>query len=443
MTRSGLAVPVLVAALAVTACSVGKPSPSDQPSTAPATSGVPKATATPEPEIPNGSASDEFVIVRRLEPAGENTFAVIFGNTGEVVFGVPDGAIARGFRNIASAEADGTSTAVRFLAGEGGEIRAERRLDGSWQLPTVGVARRPVGISADGSTIVLEQARRSSNSETSFAIVKASGPKSARVITLPGNLSFDALSEDGSWLYVLANGAGGTYQVRKANTATGVLDPGVIVDKRNPEEKMAGQAITQLAGGDGWVYTLYEGPEGPFVHALRTADGAAACIDLPETDDALDTDAAAAAWGLARSPDGGSLYAANSALATVSELSLEDFTLKRTASLKGKTASVALAKFENGEWNDAGSVAVSPDDKILYVGGAHGVSAIDTADFAPVGTLGGGRGFRSVAVGETGQLYGIDTGGGLHRLGSADHPADEMLASEGMALIEGVLTLGG
>jgi hypothetical protein len=444
MSRSRLAVTVVVAALAVTACSVGKQGPSDQASGAPAKSGTPQSTPTPEEtEIPNGTMSDDFVIVRRLEPTAGNAFAVFLAGNSELVFSVPDGATSHGFRDIASAEVDGNATTVRFLSGEGGEIRAQQHLDGAWQLPTMGVAKRAVGMSADGSTIVLERPQSSSRKSTSFAVVKASGAHAVRVLTFPGDLSFDALSPDGSWLYVLAHRAGGSYEVHRASLATGALDPGVIVDKRNPGEVMAGYAITQVTSGNGWVYTLYQGPEGPFVHALSTNDGAALCIDLPKDDKAVADDATAAAWGLALSPDRQSLFAANSALGTVSELSLDDFTVKQTKALSDKTGAVELAKFENGKWNDAGSVAVSPDSKVVYVGGPHGVSAIGAADFKPIATLGGDRGYRSLAVGDTGQVYAIDAGGALHRLGSADDPADTTLATDGMALIEGVLTVGG
>jgi hypothetical protein len=397
-------------------------------------------TATPEPEIQNDSMSDDFVIVRRLKPTPDDAFAVFLAGNAEEVFSVPDGAMSHGFRDIATAEVDGAATTVRFRTGEGGEVRAEQQVAGAWQLPRMGLTKRPVGMSADGSTIVLEQAE-SSRKSTSFALVKSSGADAVRVLTFPGDLSFDALAPDGAWLYVLAHQADGTYQVRKASTATGALDPNVIVDKRNPGEVMSGYAITQLASR-GWVYTLYQGPEGPFVHALSTNDGAALCIDLPADGKSV-SDTTTAAWGLAVSPSGRSLYAANSAVGAVTEISLQDFTVKRSKALSDDSAAVELAKFENGDWNDAGSVAVSPDGKVLYVGGAHGVAAIRAKDFGSIATLGGDRGYRSVAVGGGGRVYAIDTGGALHRLGSAVDPDDLTLATEGMALIEGVLTVGG
>jgi hypothetical protein len=436
MTRFRLLAVVPAAVLAIAACSAGKPGPSGHPGPTARATDAPRTGAAPQTDL-----SRDVVIARRLNPTAEDGFAVLFGGSGEVLFPIPDGAASPGFRRIATATTDGSSTAVRFLAGEGGEVREERRLDGTWQLPTIGVTKRKTGISADGSTVVLEQPHSASRETTNFAIVTAGATKT-RIVTFRGDLSFDALSPDGAWLYVIDHRGGGVYQVRKASTATGALDPNVIVDKRKLGEVMAGYAITQLTGRDGWVYTLYQGPEGPFVHALHTGDGAAACIDLPQTDKAVDTDATAAAWGLALAHGGRSLFAVNSALGTVSELSLEDFDVTRTAELARQSAGIELAKFENGKWNDAGSVAVSPDGKVLYVGGEHGVSAVGTADLAPLATLGGDRGYRSLAVSAGGQVYAVASNGDLHRLGSSDEPADKTLAT-GVSVIEGVMTLGG
>ena len=434
MTHSRFAAIAATLMFVVAACSAGKPARSPDPS--PATV-VPANPSSRPPAL--ASDINELLIVRRLNPDPRDGYAVIAGGTGETLFSVPDGATSAGFRRIATAATEGATTAVRFLAGEGGELREEQRLDGSWQLPTIGVANRPVGISADGGTIILEQAA-SSGDKTSFAVVESEAEK-PRVLTFRGDMSFDALSADGAWLYVIDHRPGGIYQVRRADTATGALDPGVIVDKRNPEEVMSGTAITQLVVGD-WVYTLYLGPEGPFVHALNTAKGAAFCIDLPPAD-APTSDEIAAAWALAASGDDRRLYAVNSALGEVNELSLERFALSRTASLPTQSAGITLAKFENGTWSDAGSAAVSADDEVLYVAGEHGVTAVGAKTLARIGSLGGDRGFRSLAVGASGQVYAVDSGGALHRLGSAEQPIDVSLASSGFMVIEGVLTFGG
>ena len=73
------------------------------------------------------------------------------------------------------------------------------------------------------------------------------------------------------------------YAVRAYDLRTDRLVPGTIVDKREPDERMAGYPVARAATGDGvWAYTLYQKPSGRlFVHALDTSRGIARCIDLP------------------------------------------------------------------------------------------------------------------------------------------------------------------
>ena len=426
---------IVAAATILGACTAGKPASTRVPN-----SFGPRPAPSKPAVVPPANDVDDLLIVRRSNTNADDTYAVVLAATGEVAFTVPDGAIAGRFRQVGATKEDGGRTIVRFLAGEGGEIRASESLDGSWRLPAIGLAKRPAGISADGRTIVLEQSGSRSSGLTSFAVVRAEGAHGPKVIRFHEDLSFDAISADGAWLYVLNHKPDGSYQVRRIDTATGALDPIAIVDKRSPDEVMSGYAITQLSGRDGWLYTLYQGSDHAFVHALDTVHGGALCIDLPEGSKGAQPDATAAAWGLAIAPDRPVLYAVNSALGVVNELSLEKFVVTRSASVTPQTAGAVLAKFENGTWNDAGSAAVAPDGKVLLVGGPHDVSAVRTRDLAVIANLGGDRGYRSVAVGAGSQVYAVDTAGGLHRLGMPDAATDVTLA-DGVATIEGVLTL--
>ena len=72
------------------------------------------------------------------------------------------------------------------------------------------------------------------------------------------------------------------YEVRALDVPSGKLLPTPIVDKSEPDERMAGFPITRQTTADGrWAYTLYDGAgHEPFVHALNTIDGEAHCIDL-------------------------------------------------------------------------------------------------------------------------------------------------------------------
>ena len=90
--------------------------------------------------------------------------------------------------------------------------------------------------------------------------------RDARVIELAGTFEFDALSPDGSLLYVIEQLPGppaGHYQVRVVETATGVLRPAVVADKTKIDEAMAGWPIAQDRRPDGLVFTLYRGTRAP------------------------------------------------------------------------------------------------------------------------------------------------------------------------------------
>ena len=99
--------------------------------------------------------------------------------------------------------------------------------------------------------------------------------------TLDGIWSFDAISPDGTRIYLIEY-ADPTYSVRVYDLAGGLQD-GVIVDKREANEQMQGFPVSRVEpSGGGWAYTLYaRSGKAPFVHALDTIHGAAYCIDLP------------------------------------------------------------------------------------------------------------------------------------------------------------------
>jgi DNA-binding beta-propeller fold protein YncE len=231
-----------------------------------------------------------------------------------------------------------------------------------------------------------------------------------KVIELRGSFEFDALSPDGSILYVVEHLAGqaGAYQVRAADVATGQLRDGVIVDKRNIGEAMAGWPVGQLRRSDGLVLTVYRGAEHPFIHALNTAEAWAICIDLPSSEAA--NAAVSTDWGMAAAPDGRSIYAINATLGIATEIGATDLAVKRTASLR--TASIGghgsgeasggsgfvLAKFGHDDVSAAGRVVVSPDGRTAWAGGADGIVAIATKDLSVTRRVLGGTAVDRIAM---------------------------------------------
>jgi hypothetical protein len=105
------------------------------------------------------------------------------------------------------------------------------------------------------------------------------------VARLRGDYSFDAISPDGRWIYLiryLSRSDFSDYQVRAYDVRARRLDPKPIVDPHAPTDQMRGYPITRATSPDSrWAYTLYDGADGmPFIHALDTVGRAATCIDL-------------------------------------------------------------------------------------------------------------------------------------------------------------------
>lgn len=175
-------------------------------------------------------------------------------------------------------------------------------LRGSWYVPAVAADRSPGGLSADGGTLVLVTfPQRYPPRRTRLAVLdtrlflrhphRGERPRHAiRRLSLPGAFSFDAISPDGSRIYLIQNFYRGArlahYEVRALDTAGGRLLPGPIVDPEEPDERMQGAPVSRVSSPDGrWAYTLYTGSEERFLHALDTVRGRAVCVDLPQLGD--------------------------------------------------------------------------------------------------------------------------------------------------------------
>ncbi len=394
---------ILVVGCAAAAPSSARPSQTTAPamrSTTPAPSGIPGAGSGPNDPPPNA-----LLVVGR---AGSPGLQLIEAASGDLDMDLPAGAPRDGWTRIATATADGAATIVRDVVVQPGFGGPELRLPGHWHLPTVGLDPTLVGLSIDGSTIALvEDAAGISKGRSRFAIVEHYGGvvggvveagtsdlQLARIVDLPGIFDYDALSPDGRILYVVEHldaAAGGHYQVRAVDVTTGVLRDGVVVDKGNPDEQMAGVPLAQLRRPGGLVLTLYAGPEHAFIHALNSAEAWAICIDLPTS--AGGVDKIGRAWDLAASPDGSTVYAAN-ALGLVVEVDPAQFAVRRSATVTTTAAApitttaaapIELAKFGHSDIGPVGrGIAVSLDGSLLFVPAVDGVTVIRTRDLVAV-----------------------------------------------------------
>jgi hypothetical protein len=237
-----------------------------------------------------------------------------------------------------------TGTVERF-----GDIR------GLWGLPLVSWSNDVGGISADGARLILAENPRGSRplaARTRFAIVDPVRMRVRSMLTLRGDFSFDAMSPDGRWLYLIQHTSARditTYSVRVYDFLRHRLQPGTIVDESEPDERMAGLPMQRVSTADGtWAYTLYQTPNGAyFVHALHTATRTAHCIDLPGT--------SSTAGQLSLSPDGTRLVWEHGAGTTV----IDTRTLKvQPAATPQAAQPEAPRRRHTGGGTDSGRVAV-------------------------------------------------------------------------------------
>jgi len=184
----------------------------------------------------------------------------------------------------------GATTVVVAQARDGSILRSAT-LHGRFGVPAVTFNGARGGLSNDGSTLVLADTRTgNSNSplqrRSSLAVFDARTLRVRERIELRGDYSFDALSPNGSRLYLIQHVSEQQimhYVVRAYDLAHRQLLPGRIADKSQAGWVMNGMPLTRATSADGrWVYTFYDNPDGyPFVHALDSVRGVAHCIGIP------------------------------------------------------------------------------------------------------------------------------------------------------------------
>lgn len=179
----------------------------------------------------------------------------------------------------------GDRTIVEATSRRGGRIVRQQAWPGTWTIPAVAYDRSAGGLSADRRTLVLIEPRTSfPRKETRLLVVDALTLRSAGLVDLRGDFSFDAVSPDGSRIFLIQYTSPTDptrYLVRAYDVNARRLEPKPVVDPRDATEKMRGNPLSRATSPDGRVaYTLYDGAGHPFVHALDTARATARCIDL-------------------------------------------------------------------------------------------------------------------------------------------------------------------
>jgi hypothetical protein len=197
----------------------------------------------------------------------------------------PEGVTNPGLQHRIVTLPAGKDTLVARIDRGSGRVRRFRTIPGRFTIPAVAYDGSASGLSADGKSLALIVPRPGfPRARTTLALLDAGTLKQRTTLSLAGDFSFDAISPNGRWLYLIHYTSPDDplrYEVRSLDTSSGKLDPKPIVDPREPDEAMNGHPLTRATSPDGrWAYTLYEGAEHPFVHALDTSSRSARCIDL-------------------------------------------------------------------------------------------------------------------------------------------------------------------
>lgn len=419
---------VLLAGLLVIGCAVaGKSPPGGEaspaaPGGATPDSGAPGRSA-PQPASPSPTAptspspatggDPDIVIARR----GDRLVLLDAGN-GQRLFETPAGVGTPDWRTVYATSPSGSATLVaRVRVDEGGGVDAQETIAGRFVPATIGTAGVPAGLSADGGTLVLVDAEPPAG-RSRFAILSTALDAPAAIVSLAGRYTFDTLSPDGRRMYLIehvAAEAGGHYVVRSYDVSARALEPGIVVDKLNSGEAMAGTPVEQVAGNSGWVFTLYLGPDGPFVHALSTLDRIAICLDLPLPAGAA---TATSGWGLGTDAGAHVMYVANGALGRVYQVDLDSPGVVRAADLASAVNPlVQLAKFDGAPGTTGRLTALSPDGSALYVVGPTGLRVVSTRDLSSGALLLADQVLAGVGISPDGRmLFALERDGRIVRV---------------------------
>ena len=221
------------------------------------------------------SAAAGTIVLRA--PVG--ALRVVDGRSGALVRTLPAGALSADRSTVLTTRVHDGTTLVRRIAVGSGTVLARREIPGTWGIQRASTDGTLVAGGDDGAAVALVAADRvdgyrGSAPVTRIAVLDAS--RALRTLRLRGNFGVDALGPNHQYLYLIQHLAGERYQVRAYDLQTRQLDPRVVVDKTEPNERMAGLPLARATSRGDWVLTLYRRPNGvPFVHALQ-ADSLAA-----------------------------------------------------------------------------------------------------------------------------------------------------------------------
>ena len=178
-----------------------------------------------------------------------------------------------------------TTTEVQVVDRDARVLR-HMRIKGTWGIPLVAYDGTAEGLFPNGRTLLLAQSLYNGSTlrtTTKFTLVDTRRMKVSGRIQLKGAFTFDAVSRDGRYLYLIeyiSPEDPSSYRVRAYDLRRAGLLAKIVSDKHSWATDMRGLPISRL-WKESWAYTLYGANARPFIHALDTQKVAAVCINLP------------------------------------------------------------------------------------------------------------------------------------------------------------------
>jgi hypothetical protein len=303
------------------------------------------------PDVARKNLPSEIFSTR---PSGPNGPLVGFDVASrERRFALPAGLRAADGMSYFAARARGDRTRLQSFDPTNGRLRRSAWLEGRWKLG---------GVSPSGAWVALKAAR----GQTTDVAVVAWPSARLRVLRLDGDFDIDAISADGSSLFLIQHLGDTQYVVRLYDLARARLVAGALRQKGS-DEIMAGYAWGGTASPDGrWLLTLYLSTtrKVAFVHALNLENRYPHCIFLPSGAGDFEQ---LKRYSLTLSPDGDRVYAANPALGVVATVDLARLEVEDVAS------------FEAGAETGYALGAMSKEGRTLYFASGRKLWAFDAA----------------------------------------------------------------
>jgi hypothetical protein len=370
----------------------------------------------------SGPAAGQNAHAYRLyvEGLGSGVEVVTTSPTGRVAlpsgFLTADGSqlYSSGGQVFGGAAGPGGVTVVNTFDGRTGDLARRIQAPGTWTWDGGGT-------SPDGRWLVLAG---SPPAKPGSFLVLDTGPSGEHyAVSLGGPFNFDAISNDGSKLYLIQNLAGTAYNVRLYNVFAGSLRSDPVFVKSNTTEAMNGYKITAVADPTGhMLYSLYGRNDGqpPFVHALDLEGGYALCIDLPAITamTLAYLNAGTSGWALTLDSGHHTLYATSSAGQVVA-IDTNGNNVTSSASLAPPPASSWLPSFlvdaqAKGFDSAPAASAIDPTGRWLYVAWGSGYLTVDTRSLRAVALQDRGDVLSSLATSPDGlHLFGVAGFGAL------------------------------